>query len=218
MIYFLIILSVFLQVNSFTPKEGDLLFQDIDCGPLCDAIDEVTVGIDGAKFSHIGLIVNRSGELYVLEAISKGVVYTHLLDFLQRSLDAEGRPKVIVGRVKQEYQQLLPDVVAYASQYQGSPYDTVFRMSNAALYCSELIYQSFKSASNSEFFELLPMTFKSPKTDSVFNTWQEYYDSMGIEIPEGEPGINPGSISRSDRIEIVHVYGNPDGYVPNSEE
>lgn len=214
MIRSILLISIFFLASSFTTQEGDLLFQDIDCGPLCDAIEEVTVGINGAKFSHIGLVVNRSGELHVLEAISAGVVFTPIDEFLQRSLDEAGNPKVIVGRVKQEYQYTIPEAIAFASQFQGAPYDTVFNMTNKAWYCSELIYQSFKSASNSDFFELAPMTFISPQTDSIFHVWQEYYDAMGILLPEGEPGINPGGISLSEKIDIVHVYGQPDGYDP----
>lgn len=212
MIFNFILLSIILQINSFTPKEGDLFFQDIDCGPICDAIEAVTVGIEGAKFSHIGLVINQGNELLVLEAISAGVVLTPVDEFLQRSFDKEGHPKVIVGRLKEPYRKYIPDAIDFATQFLGSAYDTVFSMTNDAWYCSELIYLSFKMASDSEFFELSPMTFKSPETDSTFLAWQEYYDVMGVKIPEGEPGINPGGISRSDKIEIVHFYGKPDGY------
>lgn len=214
MIYNFILTSILLFTDAFIPVEGDLLFQDIDCGPLCDAIEEVTVGINGAKFSHIGLVVHKGSEIFVLEAISAGVVFTPLEEFLTRSLDKNGKPKVLVGRVKQPYQKLIPRAVKYASAFEGSVYDTVFSMTNNAWYCSELIYQSFKTVSKIEFFELGPMTFKSPETDSIFHIWQEYYFCMGADVPEGEPGINPGSISRSDRIEIVHIYGQPDGYDP----
>jgi hypothetical protein len=214
MIPSIIILSILFHLNSFKLKEGDLLFQDIDCGPLCDAIEEVTEGIDGAKFSHIGLVVRRNDDLFVLEAISAGVVYTPVDDFLSRSLDKDGNPKVIVGRLKEPYQKCIPAAIDYAAKFEGAFYDTVFSMTNDAWYCSELVYQSFKSACQDEFFELAPMTFKSPVTDSVFHAWQEYYNAMGREVPEGEPGINPGGISLSDKIKIVHVYGKPDGYDP----
>jgi hypothetical protein len=202
----------------FIPKEGDLLFQDIDCGPLCDAIEEVTVGIDGAKFSHIGLVVYDSGSVFVLEAISKGVVLTPLNKFLERSVDSAGHPKVIVGRIQQDSTNFVHDAVNYAMKFIGATYDTVFSMENNSWYCSEIIYLSFKSAAHYEFFKLAPMTFKSPGSDSIFSEWQLYFDAMGIEVPEGKPGINPGGISLSDRIKIVHVYGNPDGYVPAAIE
>ena len=33
--------------------------------------------------------------------------------------------------------------------------------------------------------------------------------TLTLNIPEGELGLNPGGISRSALIEIVHQYGNP---------
>jgi hypothetical protein len=56
------------------------------------------------------------------------------------------------------------------------------------------------------------MTFKPLGNDQFFPVWEEYYEKLGIEIPEGKPGINPGGMSRSPKIEIVHVYGFPDEY------
>jgi hypothetical protein len=212
MINIIYLLHISFLIKSFILQEGDLLFQDIDCGPFCDAIEEVTLGINGAKLSHIGLVVKHDNELFVLEAISAGVVLTPISDFLCRSFDEDGNPKVIVGRLKEPFRKYISDATNFAVQNIGSAYDTVFSITNEAWYCSELIYQSFKAASNTEFFELAPMSFKSPRTDSIFQVWQEYFDEMGIRVPEGEPGINPGGISRSDKIKIVHIYGRPSGY------
>ncbi len=44
-------------------KEGDLLFQDLDSSPVCDAIELVTPGYKGANFSHIGIVV-ASGDAF----------------------------------------------------------------------------------------------------------------------------------------------------------
>ena len=89
-------------------------------------------------------------------------------------------------------------------------------MDNNSYYCSELIYLSFKAANtNKDLFVLNPMTFKSPGSDHYFPVWKKYFDDLGVDVPEGMPGINPGGISRSEIIDIVHVYGKPDGY--NSE-
>ena len=40
---------------------------------------------------------------------------------------------------------------------------------------------------------------------------EEYYSDLKIEIPQNELGINPGIMSLSDKIEIIHFYGIPDG-------
>ena len=59
-------------------------------------------------------------------------------------------------------------------------------------------------------FQLQPMTFNDPDTGQPFPIWVDYYEKLGVKIPEGEPGLNPGGISRSAFIEIVHYYGQPD--------
>ena len=56
-----------------------------------------------------------------------------------------------------------------------------------------------------------PMTFIDPNTNETMSVWKDYYNKLDIEIPEGKSGINPGIMSISDKIEIVHIYGDPDG-------
>jgi len=56
---------------------------------------------------------------------------------------------------------------------------------------------------NANFFELAPMTFKDPTTGNFFPIWEGYYQNYNEAIPEGELGINPGLMSRSEKIEIV---------------
>jgi hypothetical protein len=138
---------------------------------------------------------------------------TPLKQFLNRSFDELGNPKVIAGRLRQEYRHLIPEVKAEALAYLGASYDTLFLMNNSRYYCSELIYLCFSKVSgDNNFFPLLPMTFKPAMSEEFFPAWLSYYEAMHSEIPEGEPGLNPGGISCSEKLEIVHVYGIPRGY------
>ena len=189
-----------------------MLFQDSDCGPFCDAIEKVTFGINQSKFSHIGLVVkNQKEELVVLEAISRGVIETSIDDFINRSFDTDNNPKVVVGRLKPEFTHLLHAAVDSAYMRMGKPYDKIFDIENDKYYCSELIYLAFKEANNGQpFFQLQAMTFNDPDTQEPFPIWVDYYEKLGEPIPEGQPGLNPGGISRSKHIEIVHYYGKPD--------
>jgi hypothetical protein len=194
--------------EDYIPKEGDFLFQDLDCGPTCDAIEAVTWGVDSVKFSHIGYVVNNDGEWKVLEAISKGVVLTPINDFLSRSFDADGNPKVWVGRLKPEFSELVDRSIALSSKYLGKDYDDEFIYNNGKYYCSELIYDLFKEANNGNpVFQLEPMTFKSIKSDEYFPVWIEYYQKLNFSIPQDSLGINPAGISRSKKIEIVKKLG-----------
>ncbi|MGB0983877.1 MAG: hypothetical protein ACPG19_07535, partial [Saprospiraceae bacterium] len=72
------------------------------------------------------------------------------------------------------------------------------------------IHLAFEAANNqTPIFDAPPMTFKSPDTDSTFAIWVDYFNDINQPIPEGEVGLNPGSMSRSPYISIVHKYGEP---------
>jgi hypothetical protein len=201
------------RVDRFVPEPGDLLFQDLDSGPLCDAIEQVTTGYDGTNLSHVGLVAKDAHRgLVVIEAVSAGVVTTPLHRFLARSLDARHRPKVLVGRLNPaivpDCHGLIRRAIEEARALEGRAYDKQFLIGNDSYYCSELVYEAFRRANNGRpLFELQPMTFKRPGSDEPMAVWRTYFADLGVAIPEGCPGINPGSLSRSPVLTIVHEYG-----------
>ena len=204
--------------NDFQLQIGDILFQDLDSSPLCDAIEMVTPGYNNYNFSHIGIIVELGDpncinpnyiyedNIRVLEAIPNKVTTTRLDSFLNRSIDSNKKPKVTVGRLKKRYQYSILDAVKFLKNKIGVEYDDYFIKDNNKYYCSELIYEAFEKDS---IFRLYPMTFIDPITNNTMNLWQEYYNELETKIPEGEPGINPGVMSISENIEIIHKYGQP---------
>ncbi|MBN2615024.1 MAG: hypothetical protein JXR71_04960 [Bacteroidales bacterium] len=185
-------------------QQGDILFQNLQCGPLCDAIEAVTQGVDGKSFSHCALVVSVNDTLKVVEAIGSKVQVHSLNTFFARSGDTGVIRNITVERLKKSYRSLIPAAQAFALQQVGQPYDDDFILNNGKWYCSELIYAAFKYADQGkEFFPLAPMTFKDPKTHQFFPAWVEYYHQLGEPIPEGKPGTNPGLISRSPRLTVV---------------
>ena len=192
--------------NLETLQEGDLLFQNLNCGELCDAIEAVTEGVNGKDFSHCAMVVKINDSLKVVEAIGDQVQVNTLHDFFARSGDTASIQNITVGRVLEKYQPLVAKAATKVKEYIGKPYDDVFLMNNNSWYCSELLYEVFKEANDAQdFFELNPMTFKDPNTHTFFPAWVDYYKQLKQDIPEGKPGINPGLISRSDRIQIVPI-------------
>ncbi len=185
-------------------KHGDLLFQDLNCGDLCDAIESVTEGVNGRDFSHCAMVVSINDTLKVVEAIGSGVQISSLESFYARSGDSNEVKNIVVARLKPEYRNLIDLASEFALSKVGKPYDDVYALGNETWYCSELVYESYRSASgNDAFFEVSAMTFKEPNSDAFFPAWVEYFNELGEEIPEGEPGLNPGSISRSEKLEIL---------------
>ena len=214
--------------SEFELALGDMLFQDLDSSPLCDAIELVTPGYKNGNFSHIGIIIeggipfctnsdsrfeekyfyNLNEDFKVLEALPGGVQITSIDSFLNRSYDINKNPKVIVGRLKLKYQYTLKDAIPFLKSKIGIGYDDAFIINNNSYYCSELIYEAFEKDS---IFRLQPMTFLHPETKDTLAIWKEYYANIGVQIPENELGINPGIMSLSDKIEMVHFYGIPSG-------
>jgi hypothetical protein len=143
----------------------------------------------------------------VIEAIGKDVHLSLLSNFLQRQVDDEGNPKVVVGRLKKTYQHLNDAAISFALRQLGKEYDNAFVYNNGKYYCSELIYDSYKAANaGTPFFKLYPMTFKDPKTKRNFPAWEVYYRNLQMKIPEGLPGCNPGSIATSEKIDILKSF------------
>ncbi len=193
-------------------KPGDILFQDLDCGDLCNAIETVTKGYRGANFSHCGMIVSiKNGEVKIIEAIGEEVQVSLLPKFLSRSKDSDGNPKVMVGRPGKKARKYISSAIDVSQNYLGKPYDAVFNLKNDRYYCSELIHQCFIDAGK-KIFKENPMTFKDPKTDSFFPAWVEYFESLKARIPEGKLGLNPGGMSRSKSVDVIYMFGRPSGF------
>lgn len=182
-------------------KEGDLVFQDLDCGPLCDAIEAVTEGYRGRDFSHVAIIVKIKSELRAVEAIGNYVRTTSIDSLFLRCSDPK---KYLIMRLNEEYQYLIPKARKYAISTIGKPYDNRFIMNNDSLYCSELIYEAFLDKKlKDKLFDLQPMTYKDPSNNSFFPAWVDYYKDLKSPIPQGLMGINPGLISRSPYLHPV---------------
>ncbi len=193
--------NVLWAIEKHELKNGDIIFQDMDCGPMCDAIEAVTDGYKGLDFSHMGMVYLRNDSILIIESIGKGVILTPLDKFLLRT-----KKEHLVGRVKPKFQYLISPALGYALLCMGMPYDDDFLYGNGKYYCSELIYDAFKHANlGKPFFKLYPMTYKEPRTNSFYPVWQTHFAKLNMDVPEGLPGCNPGGMSKSDKIKILGI-------------
>lgn len=195
-IAFFLIFNQTITAQNQKLENGDLLFININCGPMCEAINAVTEGFEGKDFNHMGMIINENNEYFVYEAIGKSVVKTPLKTFISYT-----KEPIYLGRLKEVFQKLIPDAISFSEKQLGVPYDNDFIYDNGKYYCSELIYDAFLSANNNKpFFKLYPMTYKEPNSDNFFPIWIEHFKNQNIEIPEGKLGCNPGGMSLDEKI------------------
>lgn len=192
-------------------RGGDLLFVVNGQG---NNITDVTDGVDGLGIDHIAVFSDGN----VVEAIPEyGVVENPLDSFLVRLSDRES---VLVGRIEGVD---VEESVANARKFLGRPYDDIFMPSDSAIYCSELVQKSFVfkdglkerdqnvkevdskatgSWTKHFVFGTIPMSFHD-STGNVTEFWTKFYSARGLAVPEGEPGTNPGQLSRDPNVKIL---------------
>lgn len=194
-----VFLFVFLGYSqTITLQDGDFIFQSIDCGPLCEAINQVTEGYKNHDFNHMGMVVIQNNETFVMEAAGTEVSLTPYDAFVGKT-----EMPMYVGRLKRKYRRLIPQAINFGKKQLGKPYDVNYLYDNEKYYCSELIYDCFLNANGKPFFKLFPMTYKAPGSDSYFKVWEDYFKNLNMEVPEGKPGCNPGGMSLSNKIKIL---------------
>ncbi|MDR0799370.1 MAG: hypothetical protein LBN18_06400 [Dysgonamonadaceae bacterium] len=207
--YFIWLLVIFLTesllAGDFTLQTGDLLFQLGKSSGLNDAIAEVTANKDSIAYTHVGIVFVENDSVFVIEATIPEVCQTPVDSFLYQSAKIDGRPIVMVARLKPEYRKLIPQAVENARKKIGKPYDYVYDPDNEAYYCSELIYLSFCDEEGKPIFPSLQMTFRDA-AGYFPEYWIKHFKKYQAEIPEGREGTNPAELAKSDVLELVYRY------------
>jgi hypothetical protein len=209
------LLIFFLAISNYifcySPQTGDIFFQDGNKTDFNEAIKNVTTSWEGRNFSHCGICwidgSKKEPEIYIIEAIPNvGVTITPFNQFIFRCIDKESNPKVSVGRLNDTLLYIIPSAIERAKSVVGAKYDYAFDFSNNEYYCSELIYFSYIDKSEKNIFEPKQMTFINSKTNKTDDSWIDYFGILGIKVPEGELGVNPGGLSLSNKLKMIYSY------------
>ncbi len=194
------LLLLFATLPSLAQKglqPGDIVFQNLPCGGMCDAIIATTPCQNNRRFNHCGVVIKEGKKLFVVEAIGKAVQKSPLQKFTARDTAHvlfAGRAKASLKERKRFAQNSL--------RYVGRPYDDPFLPGDSALYCSELVWEAF-SQNGRKLFPQKPMTFK--ENGQTHPAWKAYYEDLKQPIPEGILGINPCAIANSPEIRFFSV-------------
>lgn len=181
------------KINRTNLCEGDLLFCAKEAS---NPITEVTQGVSGMKIDHVAIVHKQGNKTYALEAIHKGVTLTPMDSFMAR------REMVVAARLCDTLG--VAQSVERALSFLGRPYDFNFMPSDSAFYCSELVQKNYRYSDGQLVFKPIAMSFHD-KTGKITDYWKEYYGRQGLTVPEGEPGSNPGDLSRSKAIQILGI-------------
>ena len=107
---------------------------------------------------------------------------------------------VIVGRVNVDLD--VKRSVKSCLLMVGRPYDDLYLPGDSALYCSELVQRCFVNNDGKLVFNTIPMSFHDA-TGQVTDYWKAFYSRRGMAVPEGEPGTNPGELSRRPQVTVI---------------
>ena len=198
------------ETASFTPQLGDLYFQELgEFEATRQPPASSQLGRGNRVVEHAAIFVpNTDGLPGVVEAYPPRVRWTPLQAFLARHLDRKRRPSVFVARIRAESRQLIPAATEFATSRIGRPFDEWYDEGDDAYYCSELIVAAFEQANAGvAFFTTAPMSFAETARSSPSASWERHFARLGRPVPLGRPGSNPGSLSRSPHLQIVHAYG-----------
>lgn len=177
-------------------QTGDMVFQQSRSAQSL-AIQQAT----NSPYSHMGMIVMRQGQPYVLEAAAR-VGYTPLDKWA-----AQGeRGHYVVKRLR-DAAQLTPQarerLAKAGAAYVGRPYDLVFAWSDDQIYCSELVWKIYQRTLGVKVGALAPLKSFDLSSPAVRAKMQERY---GKNIPWEEPIISPAAMYESDQLATVGAF------------
>jgi hypothetical protein len=173
------------EVSGLQLSDGDLIFQTSRSSQSA-AVQHAT----GSIWSHMGMIVLRNGQPYVLEA-SATVRYTPLAQWIVYGV---GR-HFVIKRLADANRVLTSEAMAkldtLGATFLGRHYDTTFEWSDDRMYCSELVWKIYDRALKIEIGSLQKIRDFNLTDPTVAKLMEQRY---GDAVPLDEPVISPVSM------------------------
>jgi uncharacterized protein YycO len=174
---------------------GDIVFQTSN-GEQSKLIALATQ----SPFTHCGLIVKKENQWMVLEAFN-GVSLTPLQTWIDRGLEGKFTVMRLKNRDKQ-FNQMNPKM---AQKILGAelnkPYDSYYKWSDEAMYCSELVWKMYQNTLKLEICTLRKLSDYDLSTEEVKTELKNKY---GATIPLNETMVAPSDIASSDMLEMFY--------------
>ena len=200
-VFGLIILAVglsgcagFRLCQSYTPAEGDLVFQAL---PLDVDLVVAIEGVTESHYSHVGVLHRRDGAWTVIEATGAGVIYTPFEKWKTVGRDE----RWAAFRVKAEHREHLSKFVANLHPHAGKQYDFKYELGENKLYCSELVYHAWRQTTGQQMGKLTALGDLNWKPHQA--TIEKY---NGGPVPPDRKMISPIELSKAAQLERVYNH------------
>ena len=205
----LLITAILLASCKSGIKTGDLLFVGIpgdyslDESEMDGAISAST-GTTSLNLIHVAILEVGKDTTWIIDATIKHGVDRHPIDtmFKEFTLKDGSQPTYIVKRLKDS--RKAAQYVENAKKFIGRPYDVWFSPDNEAMYCSELVRDSYRTPDGDYLFDAKPMNFKNASGEFPVY-WQQLFALIGQEIPQDIPGTNPQDMSEAIVLKTVNA-------------
>jgi hypothetical protein len=152
-----------------------------------------------SPYSHMGIVLHRGGQPYVLEAVAT-VRYTPLAEWIERGVGG----RFVVKRLEKAGTVLTPAALRavrrQARRMEGRPYDLTFEWSDDRVYCSELVFKLYDRSLGIRIGDLQKLGDLDLSAPEVRAKLEERY---GEGIPLEEPVITPAAIFASPALRTV---------------
>lgn len=178
---------------TYSPREGDVVFQSLPHGELADAIE----GVTHSPFSHCGVVIREGNEWVVIESISN-VHTTPLLRWMQRGRSAG----MAVFRLDPKYDPIIPDFKRNLKSYLGLPYNYDYTLSDEQMYCSGLVYKAFLKTTGNHIGKLQKLG------ELDWKPFESFIKSIQCDhLPLDRVMITPVSLSRAPQLHEIYRKG-----------
>lgn len=169
-------------------QDGDLIFQH-SASAQSTAVQQAT----NSYFSHCGIIFFLEGKPYVFEAIEPVGVRS-----LEAWIESGEDQKFAVYRLKNQSLNAsqLAAMKTYLKAQLDKHYDSGFNWSDKEMYCSELVYKTYKCV-GVELCKPKALRDFNLESPQVRRIMQQRY---GTSIPYDEPMVSPGQIAESNLL------------------
>lgn len=175
--------------GAYVVREGDILFQSLPHAPLVDVIE----GVTRSPYSHCGIVTQRDGEWYVLEAIGP-VRETRLGAWIGQGRNG----KFAAYRLDPTFETSIPRILAEGRKFMGRPYDIHYDFHDERIYCSELIFKAIRAATGRTVGEVQRIGELNWKPHEAF------IRSIEGSVPLERELISPDALSRAKELKKVY--------------